>query len=274
MTTEELPKTKSGLWCVQNYTRYLTEDLVAICDAVEQAKLRKAAENGVRPVPALKRNRTYGQENVPVPVLTFDTYSRTKDPKGWHGQRRASENPFVKQTYRYQEVRVVQPEEMGLSDLEMLALASDDKGTRVPLDRVEVLVKHVFSFYSDPQRVKVYENDENNVWAAMVRYKLVPPLRFGNKAKKKPVKETGDWRLRRISRDKVQQAHWLAASFQARFKDLHEHIDRANELAAKRGVPAYIDRGVATYLQNQINIFAGSIRLMEQELEESLKEKS
>ena len=89
----------------------------------------------------------------------------------------------------------------------------------------------------------------------------------------KPVKETGDWRLRRISRDKVQQAKLLANFFQWSFKALYAHIDMANALAAKRKVPPYIDRGVATYLENQVKIFAATIQRTQQELEESLKEK-
>lgn len=272
MTTEELPKTKSGLWCVQNYTRYLTEDLVAICDAVEQAKLRKAAENGIRPVPALKRTRIYGQENVQVPVITFDTYSRTKEPKGWRGQRRATENPFVKPSYRDQEVRVVVPEDMGLSDLEMLALPSDDKGTRVPLDRVEVLVKHVFSFYSDPQRVKAYESDESAVWTAMVRHKIVPLLRFGNKAKKKPVKESGDLRLRRLSRDRVKEASWSVATALRTFKEMFESIDAANAYAKKRGVASYIDKDLAKLFERQLITYRSNIDVVYNNLENSLEQ--
>ena len=89
----------------------------------------------------------------------------------------------------------------------------------------------------------------------------------------KPVKETGDWRLRRISRDKVQQAYWSADFLQRSFKNLHERIDIANALATKRKVPPYIDRGVAMYLENQVKIFAATLQRTEQELEESLKEK-
>ena len=261
--TSTLPYTESGLYQVQNYTRYLTEDLIELCNEVERALMLISHKKGVSN-PILGRSHTHSNDQI----LVFDNYARTKNPKS--GRRYSKELPYVKPGWR-QDVRIVSPEDLFASPLELLASSSDEKGTKTPKDVALQCVSRLVGLYNLKAGGGGYaHNLSNSVNADLYNKKLT--LRFGNKAKKKPVKESGDLRLRRLSRDRVKEASWSVATALRTFKEMFESIDAANAYAKKRGVASYIDKDLAKLFERQLIIYRSNIDVVYNNLKNSLEQ--
>ena len=229
---KSLPYTASGLWQVQNYTRYRTEDLLDVCSAVENVYKQQSLALGNNG--ELTRQRHHDPDTAAV--LIFDNYAKVDVPTGWRGQQRAK--MLVKVNWREIGVRIVPPEKLNLSPLEMLAGATQDRGTRVPETVVCQLMDAVANYYSivgNGYHGNLHDDLKRRLYSAAV------PLHFVEKvAAKKPVKESGDVRLKRLSADRAREALWAMGSLCRDFEDVERKVGAANGYAGKRNIPEYV----------------------------------
>jgi hypothetical protein len=249
---EELPSTASGLWKVRNYTRYRTEDLLDLMKHAEEGMLQYAARQGILN-PQLTRDRNYNSTDN---TITFDNYAKTKNPTGYRAKRRSEH--FVKQAWRNQEIRMLCPDDMDMTPLELLALPSDECGTVLPQDKTLQVLSFILTFYQVPSTANnggYYQGNVAEKVLDIIKNKA-PKLRFVNRvAARKPVKESGDKRLKRLSHDRAQAAYWEAAVILRMFDPLKERVGAANAYATKRKLPPYIAEEEVESLKRKVQDF-------------------
>jgi len=231
---KEYPKTNSGTWTIRNYTRYNTDDLVNLCNCVEQHI----------PVPLNKYPRSYRNAIEDRTFLTFDIFNPAP-PKNAYARNKAEE--YVKdRDYYKDEIRIICPSKLDLSDIEALSYTQDSRGTPVPKEMVARLLFSICFMYAGCTNTSRHLQATD--WLPYVILDVVsksnPDLsvHYTDKvAERKPILCGGDERLKKFSA-KATQDSLMAIVLAKRETDiLKKCLDKLNAHGKKRGISHYVD---------------------------------
>lgn len=228
--------TDSGLWNIQNYTRYKTSDLLALLNLVEDC---------IKPAlpPGLGLGRAGGYKNKSG-ILYIDTFT---GGLGTTSRRRWSQPQgpvYVKHTYD-NEVRIVAPERLGISDIEQLTYAGAGE-TPIPAEAVAAIIGEMVNKYNGAI------SNIHNTSIGQTHWLFEPVIQAVRKEKpvirylarpenKKPVQESGDPRLLRLAKDKARVVFYAAQSIIRQLDYLDRYSNTLNNYSKKRGHANYAD---------------------------------
>ena len=198
----------SGAWKIMNYTRYRTSDLIAAVNIVEAEVLRQMPKGSKLVREAMSSYRPVSHPDV----LFFDTFSG--DNKNYDGSLR-----YVKSESWSEKnmIRIVPPEMLGISNIEMLAAARKNiEGHPIPRSATLGIIKAIAGKYDgkDPNYVFVQGSNnqksnfftEDSLTLAISRRPVVEIRFLDRPENKKAVISSGDARLRGLAQDKASEA--------------------------------------------------------------------
>lgn len=147
MEPSELPSTASGSFRVLNYTRYNTDDLIALVNAVERVIPTNTWRHG-RPVLSNTALRVGVQGKEPV--LTFKVFTGApRENSKWNGQHRQIINRRLMAPSRWRyplEMRCIPPEKVHANPIESLAASTAEQEV-LPASMVAEIVEKMTSLY-------------------------------------------------------------------------------------------------------------------------------
>jgi hypothetical protein len=255
--------TASKLYMLQNWTRYRTDDILGIFNAVE-TELTKLKPRGV----ALER-RDYRSSDI----LYVDTYARGDDPK--YRTTTPRERVF-KDSTRYNEIRIVSPEGLGLSETERLAsclnVGVSLEGTPVPEEVLTWCIEEATLQYKGthlaPTKYKPADSIGSDMVVVRVRAQHSPKLRYFDRPEnKKPVMESGITRLERLATDKARQTYWTSNSFVRASEYMLRYSGELNRYAKKMGLPEYVSSAELNDLHTRIKALEAHCSALRTKLE-------
>ena len=148
MESAELPCTASGVLRICNYTRYNTDDLLALLNAVEAAIPSYEKKGGV---PTLGNSIQRVSVTDIEPVVTFKVFTGVpRENASSHGKGRVvhSRRLMAAQRWRYPlEMRCIPPEKLHMNPMAALTAAGDGVEL-LPQHMVEELVERFCGFYA------------------------------------------------------------------------------------------------------------------------------
>ena len=230
--------TDSDLWSIQNYTRYKTSDLLALLNLVEE-HIRYQLPPGLG---LARATRGYGHDSS---ILYIDTF--TGGLEGKQGRRRWSQptgRVYVKHHGHNNELRIVAPERLGMSEIEILAYTSSgEDGTPIPAEALAAVVAEMVNKYAGA-RSSAYGGASPTNWMVEPVIKTIlaqkPVLHFLSRPEnKKPVQESGDPRLIRLAKDKARVVFYAAQSTIRQLDYLDRYSKTLNNYSKKRGHANY-----------------------------------
>ena len=228
--------TNSGTYSIQNWTRYRTDDILDIFNAVETQLLKRKKKGE-----SLERSYNRGGSDV----LYVDTYARDPNPK-YPGKDKPRDKVFKGGYYKCEEFRIVVPEELGLSPTERLAAIATKEGTHVPEEVLRWFIEEVSLQYGGTvltsSTLKTVDHIETNTILSGIKIDKVPlKLRFlDSPENKKPVMESGKTRIERLARDKSRMVHGTADAFIRASEYMRRYSKELNKYAKKLGIPEYV----------------------------------
>lgn len=214
--------TKNKIWCVHNYTRYATEDILAIFNAVEDAILTQLS------VRTLKK---YGADSVND--FFIDTYT-------------VSDDVPVKEHGPVNEVRIVPPSKLDISPVETLSQTLNKcKGTFVPQKVVSAFILRVSRSYDGGHFHQGYVTQNGGWHSTTVLLEIRErhlKLRFFDRVEtKKPVVESGSARITRFAEEKARSLSYSIDSALSRTKHMEKDVRMLNKHLVKIGQEPVVD---------------------------------
>lgn len=256
--------TQSGVYSIQNWTRYRTDDLLEMFNAVEIELARALKQHLGKNYKGIERT-----ESVKTKILHIDTYT----PGDKKATRSANQNrrEWIKsQTYNDPELRVAEPEYLGLSPVELLSSVEAEGGTPVPREFLDHLLFQIAARYAHVNKEKAYAKAAEDIYAQDVLdsiNKRKRTLRFLQKPEnKKPKIEEGVGRVQRLAKEQSSKVRYSADALVRAFEYTQRYSKAWNKYAKKLGLEEFVSEDTLAEIQAQVESLKIHVRETEARL--------